>query len=139
MSEARFRIRFSPRDGTLRSVDLAPNGILGVAIPDDVASLIVSPSGEPSYVFGIQRAELAEGGISIDATPVAAPDAAAACEGELELKSLYAITCRAMLSTSAYYLEAQRFDLVESHLELVREVAGAIEAELGKREIPTNE
>lgn len=119
-------LRFSPSEGVLRSVGDPPNGILGVACPNDIATFVIDtawlPDVPPPPSHLRVENEQVDGGISDASTPISLADALDACESDYELNWL--LRAPALALAGAAQINAQRpvpFEVLflQSHVDLV--------------------
>lgn len=125
-------LRYSPDEGVLRSVGDAPNGILGVAAPNDVATFVIdsrwtSPEIAEGYLNVTARA--APTGISEGSTPISVGDAIDACESERELAWLSRAPAWAMRAAAEFNAKLERpfaLLLLQSYVDLVGAMRDAL-------------
>lgn len=125
-------LRYSPDEGVLRSVGDAPNGILGVAAPNDVATFVIDSRWTPPLIVDEQvrvEARTAAGGMNAAATPISVGDAIDACESERELAWLSRAPAWAMRAAAEFNAKLERpfaLLLLQSYVDLVGAMRDAL-------------
>lgn len=119
-------LRFSPNEGVLRSVGDPPNGILGIASPNDIATFVIDAAWTPSSApeQGEMRVEAhgAEHGIDAESTPISLEDAVDACETDRELSWLLRAPALALMAASQVNASKPTpFEVLflQSHVDLI--------------------
>lgn len=133
MSGQIFLLRDSPKEGVLRSIGAAPNGILGMRINEGEASWMVTGRLEPvpGGTITVKKETLEES--DQHSVAVEIPDVVTACESPRELFRLSASAIKAVQVVIGEKAPERDWPTIRAAIDFLEDTLSAVEMSLHER------